>query len=390
MYFRREETLRIYMDNGSTSLPKAPGVGKAMADYIEKLGVNVGRGGYSEAYGAEEIVLNTRERLCELFNFKKAENVVFTSGVTASLNQLLKGLLKAGDHVITTSMEHNAVMRPLTQMKRIGVTFDAVPCKADGRLDPRRIEEFIRPNTKAVVMLHASNVSGTIMPAEQVGEICRRRGVYFILDTAQTGGAIPVDMEGMNISAIAFAGHKGLMGPQGIGGFIVTDEFAERMEPLISGGTGSLSHLDTIPDLMPDKFEAGTQNLPGIFGLHCALKYIGELGIKNICRREHELTEHLIEGFGGIKNIRIAGLTSADGRTGVVSLDFLHMDNADAAFELEQRFGIMTRCGLHCAPHAHKTLGTYPQGTVRFSPGYLTTDEEIAQVIEAVQATAER
>ena len=376
---------KIYLDNGSTSFPKAPGVGKAMANFIENVGVNIGRGGYEEAYSAAEVVLDTREKLCRLFHFDQPENVVFTSGITASMNILLKGLLQPGDRVLTTSMEHNAVMRPLRQLEQKGVEVVLVPCRSDGTLDLEAFYDLATPGTRALVMTHASNMCGTVMPVKDVAEYCQTLGIWTMVDCAQTAGILPIDMEDWGVDAIAFAGHKGLLGPQGIGGFLITDELAAEIDPLLSGGTGSISHLETVPDFMPDRFEPGTQNLPGIFGLHAALSYLEEVGIENIYQHEMTLAARLLEGFSKLEGIRVAGRTQLTGRTAVVSVDFLQMDNADAAYLLEDKYGIMTRCGLHCAPQAHKTVGTYPQGTVRFAPGRETTEEQIDAALAAVK-----
>ena len=376
---------KIYLDNGSTSFPKAPGVGKAMANFIENVGVNIGRGGYEEAYSAAEVVLDTREKLCRLFHFDQPENVVFTSGITASMNILLKGLLQPGDRVLTTSMEHNAVMRPLRQLEQKGVEVVLVPCRSDGTLDLEAFYDLATPGTRALVMTHASNMCGTVMPVKDVAEYCQTLGIWTMVDCAQTAGILPIDMEDWGVDAIAFAGHKGLLGPQGIGGFLITDDLAAEIDPLLSGGTGSISHLETVPDFMPDRFEPGTQNLPGIFGLHAALSYLEEVGIENIYQHEMTLAARLLEGFSKLEGIRVAGRTQLTGRTAVVSVDFLQMDNADAAYLLEDKYGIMTRCGLHCAPQAHKTVGTYPQGTVRFAPGRETTEEQIDAALAAVK-----
>ena len=376
---------KIYLDNGSTSFPKAPGVGKAMADFIEKVGVNIGRGGYEEAYSAAEVVLDTREKLCRLFHFDQPENVIFQSGITAAMNVLLKGFLKPGDRVLTTSMEHNAVMRPLRQLEESGVEVVLIPCRGDGTLDFEALIDLATPGTRALVMTHASNMCGTVMPVKEVAEYCQTLGIWTIVDCAQTAGILSIDMEDWGVDAIAFAGHKGLLGPQGIGGFLITDDLAAEVDPLLSGGTGSISHLETVPEFLPDRFEPGTQNLPGIFGLHAALTYLEQTGIDAI--REHEMacTARLLEGLSRLKGIRIVGRTQLTGRTAVVSVEFLHMDNADAAFLLEDKYGIMTRCGLHCAPRAHMTVGTFPQGTVRFAPGRETTVAEIDAAIAAVK-----
>ncbi len=376
---------KIYLDNGSTSFPKAPGVGRAMGDFIEKVGVNIGRGGYEEAYSAAEAVLDTREKLCTLLGYPKAENVIFTSGITASMNILLKGLLAPGDTVLTTSMEHNAVMRPLRQLEAKGVKVHLIPCREDGSVDFDAYVDMLSLRPTALVMTHASNVCGTVMPVKEMAMLAQAQGVWTVVDCAQSAGLIPVDMLDWGVDAVAFAGHKGLLGPQGIGGFIIDDDLAQEIDPLLSGGTGSISHLETVPDFLPDRFEPGTPNLPGIFGLNAALTWLLEQGIGKLFDREMACTARLLEGFSAIEGVRVAGRTRLTGRTAVVSVDFTCMDNADAAFLLEDRYGIMTRCGLHCAPTAHKTLGTYPQGTVRFAPGHATTVEEVEAAIAAVR-----
>lgn len=373
------------MDHAATSFPKPPEVGKQMLYYVEQVGCNVNRGGYAGAYSAAETVLDTRERICALFHFPKPQNVIFTPSVTASLNILLKGFLRPGDHVLTSSMEHNAVMRPLVQLQGCGVSFDRIPGSQTGELDFDAIVSLLRPNTRAIVMTHASNVCGTILPIAKVGAFCKEHGLLFLVDCAQTGGAEPIDMQEMGIDALAFTGHKGLLGPQGIGGFLVTDALAAQMVPLIAGGTGSFSHLETVPELLPDRFEAGTPNLPGIYGLNAALQYLEQTGIEAIRRKETALTARFLERMRGRDDIRIAGTGDAAKQTTVVSLDFPGRDNAEIAFELDSRYGIMTRCGLHCAPNAHKTLGTFPQGTVRFSFGYTNTMEEIDYAADSIE-----
>ena len=374
------------MDHAATSFPKPPEVGKRMLYYVEQVGCNVNRGGYAGAYSAAETVLDTRERICALFHFSKPQNVIFTPSVTASLNILLKGFLRPGDHVLTSSMEHNAVMRPLVQLQACGVSFDRIPSSQTGELDFDAIVPLVRPNTRAIVMTHASNVCGTILPIAKVGAFCKEHGLLFLVDCAQTGGTEPINMQEMRIDALAFTGHKGLLGPQGIGGFLVTDALVAQMVPLIVGGTGSFSHLETVPELLPDRFEAGTPNLPGIYGLNAALHDLEQTGIEAIRRKETALTARFLARMRGRDDVRIAGTCDAAKQTAVVSLDFPGRDNAEIAFELDSRYGIMTRCGLHCAPNAHKTLGTFPQGTVRFSFGYTNTMEEIDYAADSIEA----
>ncbi|MGB4418046.1 MAG: aminotransferase class V-fold PLP-dependent enzyme [bacterium] len=367
----------VYLDNGATSYPKAPGVGEAVKHFLDDIGSNVNRSGYAASLAAEEIVFETRERLCRLFNFGQPENVIFTLNVTQALNYLIKGLLQPGDHCIVSSMEHNAVMRPLMQLKKRGVEFSRLQCDERGRLDPGDLYPLIKANTKAVIINHASNVCGTVLPVAEIGKICAERGLRFIVDTAQTAGILDIDFQKIRADALAFTGHKGLLGPQGTGGFLLSPELARTLEPLISGGTGSLSEQEEPPPYLPDKFEAGTLNLPGIFGLHAALAYIEKTGTGAIRKKELELAALLLEGLSVIGEARLVGLEGLENRTAVVSVDFPGYDNAEIAYLLDRDYGIKTRCGLHCAPAAHKTLGTFPRGTVRLSPGHFNTREEI-------------
>ena len=381
---------RIYLDNASTSFPKAPGTAEAMYDYVKSCGCNVSRGGYDEAYQAEELVLDTRQRLTRLFHGPDCRNVVFTKNITESLNVLLKGLLHSGDHVLVSAMEHNAVMRPLTQLAARGIAFDRVPCGPDGSLRTEELAGLLRPETRAVVMLHASNVCGTLLPAAEVGAFCRDHGLLFVLDTAQTAGAFPIDMEAMHIDALAFTGHKGLLGPQGIGGFILRPELARRMEPLLSGGTGSVSHSEEVPAFMPDRFEAGTLNLPGIMGLHAALVWLEREGIHRIRQHELALTARFLEGLRDIPRLRAVGRRGAEGRAAVVSVACEGIDPAFLADALGREYGVLTRVGLHCAPNAHRTLGTYPAGTVRFSFGPWNTEAHADAALTALRELSGR
>lgn len=375
---------RVYLDNGSTSFPKAPGVGRAMMEYIEDIGCNVGRGGYHSSYSLAEQILNVREKLCKLFNFDKESNVIFTPNVTYSLNILIDGLLKCGDHVLITSMEHNAVARPIEAAKNRGVEVDIVKCNVEGQIDLSDLESKIRPDTKAVVMQHGSNVCGTLMPVEKVGAVCRKHGIFFIVDAAQTAGVFPLDIERMNMDALAFTGHKGLLGPQGIGGFLIKDNLAHSVTTKIHGGTGSISESIVMPDFLPDKFEPGTLNIPGIIGLSAALNYIEAKGLDSIREIELLLTKTFLAYMNKRSGIKVIGLDGIEGRCPIVSLDFDNRDNAEIAFRLDNEFGIMTRCGLHCAPMAHRTLNTYPNGTVRFAFGHFNTEEEVEYAIEAI------
>lgn len=375
----------IYFDNAATSFPKAPGVSAAVCDFIDNVGANVGRGTYRNSYSAAAVVYETRELLCKLFHFDNPMNVVFTMNITHSLNILLLGLLKSGDHVIVSSMEHNAVMRPIQELVKIGVEFDRVPCDVLGRLDIELVKKSIQPNTKLVLLTHASNVSGTVLPIEEIGKLCLKNGIYFVLDSAQTAGSIDIDFKKFNLSALAFTGHKGLLGPQGIGGLLLCDTLAEKLNPLITGGTGSESDSEFHPLFLPDKFEAGTLNLPGIYGLNASLKYLLSIGLNKIHTHEMNLTEHFIAGISELDKISLVGPGSDLPRTSVVSINFQKLDNSEAAYILDNDYNIMTRVGLHCSPSAHKTLQTYPKGTLRFSFGYFNTLDEINYCLDSLK-----
>lgn len=382
----------IYFDNASTSFPKAPGVGQAMERLVSGAGYNVNRGGYAGAYQVENIVYETRELLCRLFGGPGPRNVILTGGVTCALNCILKGFLKPGDHVLTTSMEHNAVMRPLNQLKGTGVEFDAALADPDGSLPLSRIQALKRPNTRLLIMTHASNVCGAVLPAPQAGEWAKQNGIRFVADVAQTAGVLPISMKEMHADALAFPGHKGLLGPQGIGGFVITDEFAREIEPLIAGGTGSVSDTEEVPPFLPDRFEGGTMNLPGVAGLNAALRYLMETGVEAIGETEMGLASRFLQGTAGLAGARVAGPAGTAGRVAVVSLDFTGagLDNAEVSYRLDQEYGIMTRCGMHCAPRAHKTLGTFPQGTVRFAFGRENTPQEVETCLGALKTILDK
>ena len=376
----------VYLDNAATSYPKAPGVASAMADYVEKVGATINRSSYASAQEAGLMTLSLRERLCRLFNHPDPTHAVLTPGATAGLNMVIKGLLRPGDHCLVSSMEHNAVMRPLVQLEREGVAFERIPCDAQGRLRLEALPGMIKLNTRLVVMAHGSNVCGTVQDAEAVGKICRERGVPFALDAAQTAGHIEVDFERFGLSALVVPGHKGLLGPQGIGALLLDADFARRLTPLVAGGTGSASYSEELPDWMPDRFESGTPNIPGVYGWEAALGWLENTGIETLENHEKTLSKRFLEGIYGLKNVKLYGATVPEGRTGVFSVGFLNCDNAEAAWRLEREFGILTRCGLHCAPSAHKTLGSFPEGSVRFSTGWANTEADIDAALSAIAA----
>ena len=376
----------IYFDNASTSHPKAPGVAQAVGNILEQGCFNINRGGYAGAYEVSSMVFETREKVAKLFDCRSGRSVAFTSGITHSLNIALKGLLRPGDHVITTQMEHNSVIRPLASLEKSGVTVDVARSEADGGLDIADLESKIKNNTKLVVMTHASNVCGVIMPIREVGEICRKYGVLLLVDSAQTAGVLPISMQRDNIDILAFTAHKGLLATQGLGGIIMSQDIADMLTPLIDGGTGSHTHIAKMPQELPDRLEAGTLNLPGIVALNTALDYIEKIGIEAIYGREMMLLSRLHDGISGLKGVRVIGPANLTDKCAIVALDFPGVDNAIISSMLDEKYNIMTRCGLHCAPNAHKALGTFPQGVVRVSLGHKNTEEEVDKFINSLES----
>lgn len=386
---------QIYLDNASTTFPKPQAVADAVYQYITHAGTNISRG--TCAASSEDLVFATREQLCRLFGGEDSKNVVFTKNITESLNIIIKGLLHSGDHVLVSAMEHNAVMRPLQQIgaeltasnaPTDAITFSRIPCDADGALRLDALPQLVRPNTKAIIMSHASNVCGTLQPLAQLGSFCHEHGLQFIVDSAQTAGVLPINMQTLHIDALAFTGHKGLLAPQGIGGFVLRESIIDEITPLIVGGTGSLSHTEHTPHFMPDKFEAGTLNLPGIAGLHASLTWLQQQGIGKILTHELTLTQQFLDGLQQLeaqKLLHIVGKRDCSKRVGVVSISTDITDIAELAFILADKYAIATRVGLHCAPNAHKTFGTYPTGTLRFSFGWHNTTEEVNVALQALK-----
>lgn len=380
--------LGLYLDNAATTFPKPECVATEVAHFINNVGFNISRGSYAGAFDALDAVSECRQALADLFGAEDMRDIAFTRCVTESLNLVLKGCLKPGDHVVVSSMEHNAIMRPLNQLAASGITYTRALCAADGSLNPADVEAAITHATKLVVVTHASNVCGTVLPLEQVGEVCSAHNIPFVVDAAQTAGVLPVSLNAMHASAICFTGHKGLLGPQGIGGIALGKEFAAQLEPLIAGGTGSQSDLEVMPAPMPDHLEAGTLNLPGIMGLRASLNWLKDQGIDNIRAHELTLTATFLEGLERLEQkglVRIVGPRSTENRVGVVSVTTPQVDEATVAYRLDSDFDIQTRVGLHCAPSAHKTLGTYPTGTVRFSFGYANTADDVSCALAALE-----
>jgi cysteine desulfurase family protein len=378
-----------YFDNAATSHPKPEITWKAMEHYLKQVGCNPGRGGYAGSIEAGRIVFAARERLKALFNAPSEKQVIFTPNVTYALNFAIKGLLSPGDHVILSSMEHNSVVRPLRFMeKHYGVKLSIVPCDRAGRLDPEDVRRALRENTKLVVLTHASNVTGTILPVAEVAAVLRESEAFFVLDTAQTAGVLDIDFQALGLDFLAFTGHKALYGPPGTGGFVISERAAERLVPFVQGGTGSKSDLGEQPDFLPDKFEAGTANTVGIAGLGAGIQFVTATGLEKIREHEQNLTRLFLAGIEGIPGVRVYGPEQMDERVATVSLTLDGADLGEVAARLDAEYGIMVRSGLHCSPLAHKTIGTFPAGTLRFSFGYFNTEEEVLTAVEALQALA--
>ncbi|MGB9812339.1 MAG: aminotransferase class V-fold PLP-dependent enzyme [Thermovenabulum sp.] len=375
----------IYFDNAATSFPKPERVINAMQNYFKNIGASPGRGGYKNSINAGRIIFETRSKLKKLFNAPKEENIIFTLNVTHAINYSLNGFLNAGDHVITTSMEHNSVIRPLRFLEKYrNIELTIINCDKNGILNPDDIRKAIKKNTKLIALTHASNVTGTVMPIEEVAKIKKENGVVLLLDTAQTAGFLDIDFKKLDIDILAFTGHKSLLGPQGTGGLVLSDNIAKTLIPFIHGGTGSKSEIEFQPDFLPDKFEAGTPNTIGIAGLSSAVDFLEEEGLNKIRNHELELTKQFIEGIIEIPKIKIHGLKNIENRVSTVSITVDNIDPAFLAYKLDNQYNIMVRPGLHCAPLAHKTIGTFPYGTLRFSFGYFNTKEEVDFAIKAL------
>ncbi|MBD5637968.1 aminotransferase class V-fold PLP-dependent enzyme [Clostridium botulinum] len=383
--------MKIYLDNAATTYPKPEKVYSSILNYMKNVGANPGRGGYENALTGDRIVYKCRQSLINLFNFNKIENVVFTSNITASLNILIKSIVKDGWHVITSSMDHNSVIRPLVSLEKLNkIKLDILNCSQEGLINIEDFKNAIKDNTKLVVLSHASNIVGTIQPLETIGKICKEKGIYFIIDSAQTAGVLPLDFQNLNCNALAFTGHKALLGPQGIGGFIIDDKLNNIATNFIEGGTGSLSESTLQPDFLPDKFESGTMNTPGIAGLLAGIEYINEEGLNTIKEREEYLSREFINGLLNIDSINVYGPLDASLRTATISINSSKIDNSELGFLLDSEFGVMVRTGLHCAPLAHKTIGSFPQGTLRFSFSAFNDIKDINYALYALNSILSR
>lgn len=367
----------VYLDNAATTYPKPKQVLDSMYNYMLNIGGNANRGTYSNSIATNKYLFNARSVICDFFGFNSPGNVIFTNNVTTSLNILIKGILKPGDHAITSSMEHNSVLRPLEYCKtNLNIDFDIINANNNGFINISDLEKSIKPNTKLIILTHASNVTGSIQKIYEAGQLCKKHNIMFLLDSSQGAGVLNINMKELNINALAFTGHKSLLGPQGIGGFIIDDDYNNMCSSLLQGGTGSMSYSLDQPDFLPDKFESGTLNMPGIVGLSSAIEYINSIGINTIYEHNNYLLNYLLEGLLNIKDIKVYGDLTGKNITTCISITSKSMDTSELGYYLDTN-GIKTRSGLHCSPLAHKTIGTFPNGTVRMSISNFTTKSEL-------------
>lgn len=376
----------IYFDNAATSWPKPASVQAALSAYFGDAGGNPGRSGHRMSIAAARLVENAREALAALFNVNDPSRIAFAHNATHALNLALYGLLRSGDHVVTTSIEHNSVMRPLRHLETQGVAVTVVRCAADGRVNVQDVRKAIRPGTRLLVTTHASNVVGTLTPVAELTMMARERGIFCLVDAAQTAGAIPIDVQTMGVDMLAFTGHKALLGPTGTGGIYIREGI--ELAPLMRGGTGSDSAHEIQPQFLPDAHESGTLNLAGIAGLAAAVRFLSELGIATVRAHERKLVAQFLAGASDLPGIKLYGPRDTDLQCGVVSFNLTGAVPSEVGLLLDQSFGIMARTGLHCAPSAHRTLGTFPEGTVRFSFGWFNTSAEVEMALKALQEIA--
>ncbi len=376
--------MKVYFDNASTTFPKPKIVANSIYNYLVNVGGNANRSYYSNALEANRELLSCREKIANLFNFEKSSNVIFTNNITTSLNMLIKGLLNPKDHVISSTMEHNSTLRPLIDCKEnLNIELSLVEASKTGYISSDDILKNIKSNTKLVILSQASNVTGSVQDLKKIGSICSENNIFFIIDTAQSAGTIKVDMKELNASAIAFTGHKSLLGPQGIGGFILTDNLNDNCKHIISGGTGSLSHSLIQPDFLPDKFESGTLNMPGIIGLSNSIDFINNEGLTTISEKVRFLRKNLYNGLKNINNINVYGGDNNDLTTSCISINYKDVDPSEFSYYLDLD-GIKTRSGLHCASLAHKSINTFPSGTVRLSLSYFNNIDEVNYVLSII------
>jgi cysteine desulfurase / selenocysteine lyase len=376
----------IYLDHAATSWPKPPEVIRAMVDFCGLAGGNPGRSGHRLSLAAGRVVYDAREALAELFALPDPLRIIFTANATYAINLALRGLLRAGDRVVTTGIEHNAVMRPLRALEQQGVQVAVIPCEADGTIDLGRAAATIVPGTRMVVVNHASNVAGTILPISELATLAHRAGALLLVDAAQTAGVLPIDVPQLGIDLLAFTGHKSLQGPTGTGGLVINETVDTALiEPLVYGGTGSRSAHEQQPEFCPDKFESGTPNGVGIAGLGAGVRWVLEQGIAALRDHDRQLASLLVEGLDSIPDVTVYGPTDPSLRTATVSFTVAGWHVSEIGMQLDEQFDILCRVGLHCAPAAHRTLGSFPEGTVRFAAGPTIGLDQIRAAIAAVE-----
>lgn len=378
----------VYFDNAATTFPKPDIVYDRVMKVMKEYGANPGRSGHKLALKASREIFETRNLISKFFNTGNPMNIIFTFNCTESLNIGIKGILKPGDHVITTSMEHNSVLRPIKYLEKTGVESTIIKADEKGIINPLDIQRAIKPNTKLIVTTHVSNLTGSIMPIKSIGEIAKENNIYYLVDAAQSAGVYNIDVQKMNIDILAFPGHKGLLGPQGTGGLYIRDDV--DLDGIFQGGTGSVSYSLEQPEIKPDKYESGTINAPGVIGLGEGIRYIMEKGINNIRIYEEELTKHFIEEAMKIDGIKLYGPLDINKQGAVVSLNIRDVDSSEVSYLLDEEYDIAVRPGLHCAPLAHKTIGTFEQGVIRFSFGLFNTHKEIEYGIKALKEIAKK
>lgn len=367
--------MSIYLDNAATSHPKPPQVYAAVLDAMQNIGASPGRGGYGLALEASRLLFDTREALTAFLGAADSSRIIFTRNATEALNLAVRGILQPGDHVVTSSMEHNSLLRPLFMLQKQGVDLTVVQANPDGLLDPEDIRRALRPSTRLVALAHVSNVTGGIQPVAEIAAIACQAGALVLLDAAQSAGCLPIDMQALGADLLAAPGHKGLLGPQGTGLLAVAPHV--RLRPLLAGGTGNSSDQDHQPEGFPEGFEAGTHNLPGIAGLRAGVAFLAATGVEIVGGREREQGTYLRERLSQLPGCQPYGPVDPERRLGLLSLTVAGWDPAALSFVLDREYGIAARAGLHCAPRAHRTIGSYPQGTLRISPGWFTTGTEL-------------
>lgn len=376
----------VYLNNAATSYPKPPEVIRAVTEALSHMGGSPGRGGQRVSKAASHTVWQARQAVAALFGIRDPRRVIFTSNATEALNLAIHGILRPGDHVVTTLMEHNSVLRPLNVLERMGVANTKVAASPDGYVEPARIQEAIRPNTRLIITIHGSNVTGTLLPIEEIGAIARERGIPYLVDAAQTAGIVPIDVQRAGISLLACPGHKGLLGPQGTGFLYISEDLI--LEPLKQGGTGAYSELETQPEVLPERYESGSLNTPGLAGLAAGIEFLLQTGVENVRQKEKRLTSRFIDGLLRIPGLQVYGPLECERRVGVISFNIEGMSPDAVGDLLEERGGVIGRTGLHCAPLVHKVIGTFPAGTVRLSLSWFTTEAELDHALDVIRGVA--